>query len=52
MGFIAVKNVMCVRHIIINALRNDKSIKKSIKAKRYKATLETEYAEKILGDIF
>lgn len=40
-----------IRHII-NALRNDKYIKKSIKAKRYKATLESEYAEKILGDIF
>ncbi len=40
-----------VRHVAINALRNDKTDKKGVKAKRFKATLVPDYAEKILNDI-
>jgi hypothetical protein len=40
------------RHVAVNALRNEKSCKKGIKAKRYKATLQPDYAQKVLNGIF
>lgn len=46
------ENMGVFRHVVLNALRNDKSIKKSLKAKRFKAALEADYATKILDDIF
>lgn len=46
------ENMGVFRHIVINAIRNEKTIKKSVKGKRYKATLEPNYAEKILSSIF
>ncbi len=46
------ENMGIFRHIVINAIRNDKTVKKSLKGKRYKATLESNYAEKILSGIF
>ena len=46
------ENMGVFRHIVLNALRNDKSIKKSLKAKRFKAALESTYASKVLDGIF
>lgn len=46
------ENMSVFRHIVLNALRNDKSTKKSLKAKRFKAALESNYAEKILDELF
>ena len=40
------------RHVAINALRNEKTCKKGIKAKRYKATLQPDYAQIVLNGIF
>ena len=48
----AAENLAVIRHIAINALRNDKTEKVGIKAKRFKAGLIPNYAEKILNDIF
>lgn len=48
----ASQNMAVVRHIALNALRKEKSCKKGIKAKRYKATLQANYAEKVLTGIF
>jgi predicted transposase YbfD/YdcC len=48
----AAENLSVVRHIAINALRNDKTEKVGIKAKRYKPALMPNYAEKILNGIF
>lgn len=36
------------RHIALNTIRQEKSCKKSIKAKRYKATLEPAYMDKLM----
>lgn len=41
-----------LRHVAINALRNEKTCKKGIKAKRYKATLQPDYAQTVLNGIF
>ena len=46
------ENMSVFRHIVLNVLRKDTSIKKSLKAKRFKASLEPEYANKILSEIF
>ena len=48
----ASENLGVFRHVAINALRNEKSCKKGIKAKRYKATLQPDYAQKVLNGIF
>lgn len=48
----ASENFGVFRHVAINALRNEKSCKKGIKAKRYKATLQPDYAQKVLNGIF
>jgi hypothetical protein len=40
------------RHITLNMLRNETPCKKSIKAKRFKAALDTSYAEKSTIEYF
>jgi len=46
------ENLGIVRHIALNILRQDKNSKISVKSRRYKATLEPEYANKILDGLF
>lgn len=46
------ENMAVFRHVAMNGLRKDTSTKKSLKAKRYKATLDAEYAETVLSGIF
>lgn len=48
----ASENFGVFRYVAINALHNEKSCKKGIKAKRYKATLQPNYAQKVLNGIF
>lgn len=48
----AAENFSVFRHISLNALRQEKSYKKGIKAKRFKAALEPSYAEKVIQDVF
>ncbi len=48
----ASENFGVFRHVAVNALRKEKSCKKGIKAKRYKATLQPDYAQKVLDGIF
>lgn len=48
----ASENLGVFRHVAINSLRNEKTCKKGIKAKRYKAALQPEYAQKVLDAIF
>jgi len=48
----APENFGVFRHVAINALRNEKTCKKGIKAKRFKATLQPDYAQKVLNGIF
>lgn len=48
----ASENLGVFRHVAINSLRNEKTCKKGIKAKRYKAALQPEYAQKVLDGIF
>jgi len=44
----AAENLSLVRHIAMNLLKEDKSFKKGIKAKRFKAGLDEVYALKVL----
>ena len=46
------ENMATARHISLNMLRQEKTCKKGIKAKRFKAALDTNYAEKILASVF
>lgn len=48
----APENFGVFRHVAINALRNEKTCEKGIKAKRFKATLQSDYAQKVLNGIF
>lgn len=48
----AAENLGVFRHIAINSLRNEKTCKKGIKAKRYKAALQPDYAHVVLNGIF
>ena len=48
----ASENLGVFRHVAINSLRNEKTCKKGIKAKRYKAALQPDYAQKVLNGIF
>ena len=48
----AAENFSVFRHVAINALRNEKSCEKGIKAKRDKAILQPDYAQKVLNGIF
>jgi predicted transposase YbfD/YdcC len=46
------ENMATTRHITLNMLRDEKTCKKGIKAKRFKAALDTDYAEKVLSTVF
>lgn len=46
------ENMATARHITLNMLRQEKTYKKGIKAKRFKAALDTDYAEKVLMTVF
>jgi predicted transposase YbfD/YdcC len=48
----AAANFGVFRHIALNALRQEKTDKKGIKAKRFRASLEPDYAEKVASAIF
>ena len=48
----APENIAVFRHVVMNALRKEKTCKKGVKAKRFKATLQAEYAQKVLNGIF
>ncbi len=42
------ENMATLRHVSLNMLKQEKTCKKGIKAKRFKAALDTNYAEKVL----
>lgn len=46
------ENMATARHITLNMLRQEKTCKKGIKAKRFKAALDSDYAEKVLTTVF
>lgn len=46
------ENMATGRHITLNMLRQEKTCKKGIKAKRFKAALDSDYAEKVLSTVF
>ena len=48
----AAENMATTRHISLNMLKEETSCKKGIKAKRFKAALDTDYAEKVLATTF
>lgn len=48
----AAANFSVFRHIAMNALRQEKTDKKGMKAKRFRASLEPGYAEKVAAAIF
>ena len=48
----ASENMSVLRHLVLNLLRKETSLKKGLKAKRFKAALDTNYAEKILQLVF
>jgi hypothetical protein len=48
----AAENMSVIRHLILNLLRQEKSSKKGLKAKRFKAALDTDYAEKVIQLVF
>ena len=41
-----------LRHLVLNLLREETSFKKGLKAKRFKAALDTDYADKVLQLVF
>ena len=45
------ENMSVVRHLALNLLKQEKSHKRGIKGKRYKAALDISYAEKVLTPI-
>lgn len=48
----AAENMVVMRHLTFNLLKQETSCKKGIKAKRFKAALDSDYAEKVLMGIF
>jgi hypothetical protein len=46
------ENMATARHITLNMLRQENSCKKGIKAKRFKAALDSDYAEKLFRVFF
>ncbi len=46
------ENLGIIRHVAINILRQDKTSKKSVKARRYKCAVDPKYANKVLDGIF
>jgi len=41
-----------IRHLVLNLLKLEKSFKKGLEAKRFKAALDTDYAEKVFQLIY
>ncbi len=48
----AAENMSVLRHLVLNLLKKETSVKKGLKAKRFKAALDTDYADKILQLVF
>jgi len=48
----AAENMSVIRHLVLNLLKLEKRCKKGLKAKRFKAALDTDYAEKVLQLIY
>ena len=48
----AAENMSVLRHLVLNLLRQETSLKKGLKAKCFKAALDTDYTEKTLQLIF
>ena len=48
----ASENMSVFRHLVLNLLRQETSFKKGLKAKRFKAALDTGYTEKVLQLVF
>ena len=46
------ENLGVIRHVAINILRQDKTAKGSVKGRRYKCALNSEYANKVLDGLF
>ncbi|MDF1757224.1 MAG: hypothetical protein P1U74_02890 [Legionellaceae bacterium] len=46
------ENLGVIRHIVINILRQDKITKRSVKGRRYKCAVDSEYANKVLDGLF
>ncbi|MGK2231537.1 ISAs1 family transposase [Colwellia polaris] len=46
------ENMSVLRHLVLNLLREETSFKKGLKAKRFKAALDTDYADKVLQLVF
>ena len=46
------ENMSVIRHLVLNLLKLEKSCKKGLKAKRFKAALDTDYADKVLQLIY
>ena len=46
------ENMATARHISLNMLRKETTCKKGIKAKRFKAALDSDYVEKVLSTVF
>jgi predicted transposase YbfD/YdcC len=45
------ENMATTRHITLNMLRQEKTCKKGIKAKRFKAALDSDYVEKVISTV-
>jgi SOS response regulatory protein OraA/RecX len=48
----APQNLATVRHIALNLLNQEKTVKAGVKRKRNKAGWDNEYLEKVLAEIF
>lgn len=48
----SIENQLHSHHVALNALCNEEYVKKGIKAIRFKATLQPDYAQKVLNGIF
>ncbi|WP_157822483.1 transposase [Psychromonas sp. Urea-02u-13] len=48
----AAENMSVIRHLVLSLLKLEKNCKKGLKAKRFKATLDTDYADKVLQLIY
>lgn len=48
----AAKNMVTARHIALNMVRQEKTCKKGMKAKRFEAALDSDNAEKVMATIF
>lgn len=48
----AAENMSVIRHLVLNLLKLEKSCKKGLKAKRFEAALDTDYADKVLQLIY